>query len=106
MDLETAARILAELGNRTRLEILRLLVRAGPGGLPVGEIQAHLDIPASTLAFHLRGLVVAGIVAQEKQGRVVLCRPCFEVIDEVVGFLKSECCTGVGMPRSKRSRVA
>lgn len=95
MDVETAARILAELGNRTRLEVLRLLVRAGPAGLTVGEVQAHLDLPASTLAFHLRGLVQSGLVTQERQGRLVLCRPCVAVLDEVMAFLRAECCLGV-----------
>lgn len=95
MDVDTSARILAELGNRTRLEVLRLLVRAGPGGLSVGEIQAHLDLPASTLAFHLRGLVRSGLVAQERRSRLVLCRPCLAVLDEVMAFLRAECCLGV-----------
>jgi ArsR family transcriptional regulator len=94
MTLDQAAALLAQLGNRARLEILRLLVRAGPEGLTVGEIQASLRLPASTLAFHMRGLVSVGIVRQERQGRVVLCRPCFDVLDEVTTFLRSECCTG------------
>jgi len=103
MDLDTAARVLAELGNRTRLEVLRLLVRAGPDGLSVGEIQAHLDLAASTLAFHLRGLVQVGLVAQERQGRLVLCRPCLAVLDEVMAFLRAECCLGVPAPRSRQT---
>lgn len=94
MTLDEAASLLAQLGNRARLEILRALVKAGPEGLTVGEIQSALGLPASTLAFHLRGLVSVGIVRQDRQGRTVLCRPCFEVLDEVTGFLRSECCTG------------
>src|SRR5439155_5325191 len=66
MDRELAARCLAELGNLTRLDIYRLLVRAGPSGLNISDIQTRLDVPASTLAFHLRGLVGAGLVAQAK----------------------------------------
>jgi DNA-binding transcriptional ArsR family regulator len=96
MDLELAARRLSELGNPTRLSIFRLLVKAGPGGLAVGEIQARLGIPASTLAFHLRGLVVAGLVGQERQGRTVRCRPRYETLDQVIAFLQAECCTGFG----------
>ncbi|HTC08281.1 MAG TPA: helix-turn-helix domain-containing protein, partial [Acetobacteraceae bacterium] len=62
MDIDTAARGLAELGNTTRLQIVRLLVRAGREGLAIGELQSHLGVPASTLAFHLRGLVSAGLI--------------------------------------------
>ena len=54
MNRELAARCLGELGNLTRLDIFRLLVRASPKGLNIGEIQGRLDVPASTLAFHLR----------------------------------------------------
>ena len=95
MTLDEAADRLAQLGNRSRLEIMRLLIKAGPDGLSVGEIQAHLGMAASTLAFHLRGLVSAGLVLQTKDGRTVLCRPCFEALSEVTDFLNQECCTGV-----------
>jgi DNA-binding transcriptional ArsR family regulator len=53
MDLNTAANALRELGHPTRLSIYRELVRAGHEGLPVGELQKHLEIPASTLSHHL-----------------------------------------------------
>ena len=66
MNRRLAARCLAELGNLTRLDIYRLLVRAGPAGLIVGEIQSRLGVPASTLAFHLRGLINVGLLEQEK----------------------------------------
>lgn len=68
MNRKLAARCLGELGNLTRLDIYRLLVRAGSPGLNITDIQTRLDVPASTLAFHLRGLVGAGLVAQEKSG--------------------------------------
>lgn len=95
MTLDEAADTLAQLGNRSRLEIMRLLIKAGPEGLSVGEIQAHLGMPASTLAFHLRGLVSARLVRQTRDGRTVLCRPCFEALADVIAFLRQECCTGV-----------
>lgn len=106
MQLDTAAKVFAELGNRTRLEILRLLIKAGPEGLPVGEIQSRLDIPASTLAFHLRGIVGAGLVEQEKRGRMVMCRPCFDRINDAVSFLKEECCVGIRDTGLRRKSVA
>nr|WP_283832373.1 helix-turn-helix domain-containing protein [Bradyrhizobium diazoefficiens] len=78
----------------TRLDIYRLLVRAGPPGLNITDIQTRLDVPASTLAFHLRGLVGAGLVAQEKIGRMVICRAQYERMDGIVAFLREHCCEG------------
>jgi len=101
MTLDEAAETLAQLGNRARLEIMRLLIKAGPDGLRVGEIQAHLGMPASTLAFHLRGLVSAHLVTQTRDGRSVLCRPCFEALADVIAFLGQECCAGV--PRAEEA---
>jgi ArsR family transcriptional regulator len=94
MNRKLAARCLAELGNLTRLDIYRLLVRAGPAGLNITEIQTRLDVPASTLAFHLRGLVTSGLVAQEKVGRTVTCRAEYQRMDAVMEFLREHCCEG------------
>ena len=94
MNRKLAARCLAELGNLTRLDIYRLLVRAGPPGLNITDIQTRLDVPASTLAFHLRGLVGAGLVAQEKIGRIVICRAQYDRMDGVIAFLREHCCEG------------
>lgn len=95
MKAETAARRLAELGNVTRLDIFRLLVRAGFDGLSISEVRDRLDIPMSTLSFHLRGLVQAGLVEQEKVGRTVVCRAGFDSLRELVGFLQNQCCQGL-----------
>ncbi len=96
MTPQHAARCLEKLGNSTRLEVFRLLVRAGEDGLPVGEIQEHLAIPASTLSHHLAHLVSAGLVHQEREGRVLRCRPDYRLMEQVIGFLTEECCAGVG----------
>ena len=64
MNIDTAANMLAELGNAHRLATFRLLVRAGPDGLPVKAIQNHLGIPKSTLSHHVLHMVSAGIVTQ------------------------------------------
>ena len=95
LKMTKAARALAALGHEARLSVFRLLVRSGHDGLNVGEISAHLDMPASTLAHHLRALVGAGLVVQERHGRVILNRADFEAMDELVGFLGEECCKGV-----------
>lgn len=96
MNRVVAARCLAELGNLTRLDIYRLLVRAGPGGLNITQLQTHLEVPASTLTFHLRGLVGAGLVSQEKDGRQVICRATYKRLDAMIEFLREECCEGFG----------
>lgn len=92
-----AARRLAELGNITRLEIVRLLVRAGDEGLPIGELQIRLGIPASTLAFHLRGLVTAKLVKQQKRGRIVRCTLNFAAVNETLAFVKVNYCAGLSL---------
>jgi DNA-binding transcriptional ArsR family regulator len=106
MDIETAARALAELGNITRLQIVRLLVRAGEEGLAIGEVQSHLGLPASTLAFHLRGLVAAGLVAQRRQGRVIRCTPKYAALRETLAFVTEHCCAGVGAAPGQESEAS
>lgn len=95
MDTATIAKRLAELGNETRLDLFRLLVKAGDDGLTIGEIQRRMEIPASTLAFHLRGLVTADLVTQEKVGRSVTCRAQLGVLTNLLNVLEAECCQDV-----------
>ena len=94
MDRDIAARCLAELGNLTRLDIYRLLVRAGLDGMNISDIQTRLNVPASTLAFHLGGLVGVGLVSQEKVGREVICRAKHRQLTAVMEFLREQCCKG------------
>jgi DNA-binding transcriptional ArsR family regulator len=95
MNVDDLSTCLEKLGNPTRLRIYRLLVRAGPDGLPVGRIQQHLGIPASTLSHHIFHLVTAGLIRQDREGRVLRCRANFERMDEVVRSLTEECCADV-----------
>ena len=92
LDAERAAAALAALGAPVRLSILRQLVRAGAGGMTVGALQAHLGLPASTLSHHLRALATAGVLVQERQGRMLICRARYDVIEGLAAFLLSECC--------------
>ena len=96
MDLDRAAECLEKLGNPTRLEVFRLLVRAGHDGLPVGKIQDQLGVPGSTLSHHISHLVHAGLVTQTREGRVLRCTPNFALMDQLIGYLAEECCKGVG----------
>jgi ArsR family transcriptional regulator, arsenate/arsenite/antimonite-responsive transcriptional repressor len=95
IDAEQAATGFSALGNPARLKIFRILVTAGHGGLPVGYIQEQLDIPLSTLAHHLSMLVKAGLVAQQKRGRQVICHANFGAMDLLIGYLTENCCVGV-----------
>ena len=97
---ELAAASLAALGNPTRLRVYRLLVRAGPAGLPVGTLVKTLGTPASTLAHHLACLTRAGLVEQEQLGREVRSRPDFAAMTRLMTFLTAECCTGVPSAQS------
>ena len=90
--LEDAAARLEALGNPTRLAVYRLLVRAGDGGLPVGELQRRLDAAASTLSHHLRTLVVVGLVSQERRKTTLVCRANYDAMRGLISFLVDECC--------------
>ena len=95
MELELAAKRLAELGHPARLKIFRLLVQAGPEGLPVKDVQAHLDIPASTLSHHLSHLVGAGLIVQTREGRLLRCQVVYPAVREMMNFLLQDCCAGI-----------
>ncbi len=95
MNIHELALCLEKLGHPNRLEIFRLLVRAGRGGLAVGEIQRHLGIPGSTLTHHIGQLVAAGLVRQTREGRVLRCTAAYERMDDIVAALTAECCAGV-----------
>ena len=97
MNTREAAKSLEKLGHPNRLEIIQLLVRAGPEGLPVGALQEHLGIPASTLSHHVSQLVIGGLIEQTRNGRVLSCTPNFERIDALVKMLTENCCSGVAL---------
>ncbi len=92
---QAAADALAALGNRTRLRLFRLLVRAGHDGLNIGEIQARLDIPASTLAHHIAALTQAGLIEQERRGRETRCRAGYGRMQALLDYLSDKCCAGL-----------
>lgn len=91
------ARALAALGHEHRLATYRLLVRAGQDGLSVGQVGAHMRLPASTLAHHLAALVDAGLATQERYGRTVINRADHAAMRRTVAFLTEGCCAGVSL---------
>ena len=92
MDNDTAAGLMSQLGNPTRLKIVRELVRSGHSGMPVGEIQRRLGVPHATLSHHIRLLCIVGLVRQVREGTVLRCFVDYTKIDGIVRFLTKECC--------------
>lgn len=93
MELNFAASVLKELGHMTRLGIYKRLIKAGPKGMAVGELQKQLEIPASTLSHHLSSLISVSLVRQERHGRILYCHACYENLGALISFLTEECCS-------------
>ena len=100
---QAAADALAALGNRTRLRVFKLLVRAGPEGTNIGAIQRMLGIPATTLGHHLGTLAAAGLVNQDRRGREVICTANFKAVSDVLAYVKEECCAGLAFDESGKA---
>lgn len=83
----------AALGNEARLRILRLLLAAYPDGLTVGEVQAELGIPNSTLSHHLDKLRNEGLVTVQREGTFLRYSARTDTLQLLLGFLYDECCT-------------
>ena len=92
LDYDNASALLSQLGNPTRLRIVRELVRAGNSGMAVGEIRKQLSIPNSTLSHHLNHLKNVGLVKQKRESTVLRCFVAYQTIDAIVKFLTEECC--------------
>lgn len=104
MKVEKAASQLEALGNPTRLELYRILVRAGAEGLPVGRVQERLGIAASTLSHHLKRLVETGLVTQERHATTLICRANYVGMQALIGYLADECCAeGTCPPELRRA---
>ncbi|ODS62026.1 MAG: transcriptional regulator [Arenimonas sp. SCN 70-307] len=94
METNQAIAALTALGHATRLAIFRLLVEAGPEGRMAGEIAEALVVPGATLSFHLKELVLAGLIDSESRGRNVCYRANFEAMNALVAYLTHNCCAG------------
>lgn len=90
--LERAAAQLSALGHPIRLKILRHVVQAGPEGSPAGAIQAHVDLPASTLSHHLRRLVDAGLLASRAEGTFQYYAADYPALRNLTSYLWEDCC--------------
>jgi DNA-binding transcriptional ArsR family regulator len=94
MNEKAAVAALAALAQEARLRVFRALVGAGPEGMTPGALSAMLDIPSSTLSFHLKELVHAGLVAAEREGRNLHYRPALRQMNDLLSYLSDHCCQG------------
>src|SRR3974390_3068124 len=94
MRRQDAVSILAALAQDNRLDVFRLLVEAGRGGMPEGHIASSLRLPPSALTFHLDRLREAGLVTVRRDGRSMIYTARFEAINALIAHLTAQCCQG------------
>jgi ArsR family transcriptional regulator, arsenate/arsenite/antimonite-responsive transcriptional repressor len=85
---------LVALAQENRLDVFRLLVQAGPEGMPAGQVADALDLAPNNLTFHFDRLREAGLVTVRREGRSMIYGARFEVMNDLVGFLTENCCQG------------
>ena len=87
---------LAALAQENRLDAYRLLVQAGPDGMPAGEVAAALGLPPNTLTFHFDRLREAGLVTVQRQGRSMIYSARYDTMNALLAYLTENCCQGAG----------
>jgi ArsR family transcriptional regulator len=92
LKLEHHAEQLGALGHPVRLAILRFVVQAGPEGAPAGAIQAHVELPASTLSHHLKRLVDAGVMQTRGEGTFHYYSADYDALRKLTAYLWEDCC--------------
>jgi ArsR family transcriptional regulator len=95
MEKHDAVAALAALAQDNRLDVFRLLVKAGPEGLAAGEVARRLKLPPNTLSFHFDRLRQAGLVAVRRESRSMIYTAQFDTMNGLVDFLTENCCKGV-----------
>lgn len=96
MEEKDVVTALAALAQSARLRVFRALVVAGPQGMTPGALTEALAVPASTLSFHLKELMHAGLISQQRDGRSLIYRADFERMNGLMGYLTANCCDGAG----------
>lgn len=106
MEEKAAVVALAALAQGMRLRVFRALVGAGPKGMTPSDLSATLDVPASTLSFHLKELMHADLVSQERDGRNLFYRPLLVQMNALMDYLSAHCCQGEACePRAVSRRI-
>lgn len=96
MEEQDVVKALAALAQASRLQVFRALVVAGPAGMTPGTMADGLGVPAATLSFHLKELMNAGLVTQERAGRNLIYRAAFDRMSGLLAYLTDHCCQGAG----------
>ena len=96
MKKRAALAALAALAQENRLDVFRLLVEAGPEGLPAGSVATRLDLAPNTLTFHFDRLREAGLVGVRREGRSMIYAARFEAMNALVAYLTKNCCRASG----------
>jgi ArsR family transcriptional regulator, arsenate/arsenite/antimonite-responsive transcriptional repressor len=94
MEKTDAVTALAALAQDNRLDVFRLLVEAGPEGMPAGAVATALDLAPNTLTFHFDRLRTAGLVTVRRDGRSMIYAAQFETMNSLLGYLTDNCCGG------------
>lgn len=94
MEENDVLKALAALAQTSRLQIFRTLVVAGQTGVTPGALADALGKPAATLSFHLKELLHAGLVSQERKGRHLIYRAAYARMNDVLSYLTDNCCQG------------
>ena len=94
MEKHDAVTALAALAQDNRLDIFRLLVQAGPEGMPAGAVATALDLAPNTLTFHFDRLRTAGLVTVRRDGRSMIYAAQYKQMNALLGFLTENCCAG------------
>src|SRR5215831_18049508 len=114
MEKSSAVAALAALAQDNRLDVFRLLVEAGPDGMPAGEVADALGLAPNTLTFHFDRLRAAGLVTVRRAGRSMIYAARFETMNALLSYLTDNCCGGLAercepvpscKPARKRSKV-
>src|SRR6266404_2331545 len=109
MEKSDAVTALAALAQDNRLDVFRLLVEAGPDGMPAGKVADALKLAPNTLTFHFDRLRHAGLVTVRRDGRSMIYAARYEAMNALLGFLTENCCAGIGRdcgpppPKSRRA---
>ena len=93
LGLAEAASTFAALGSEQRLNVLKILVRAGPEGLTIGDLGRRSGVTGSTLTHHMKILAAAGLVRQVRDGRRIICiGAAYDEMRALSDYLLNECC--------------
>jgi DNA-binding transcriptional ArsR family regulator len=98
MEKHDAVNALAALAQDNRLDVFRLLVRAGPDGMAAGAVAEALELAPNTLTFHFDRLRQAGLVTVKRKGRSMIYAARYEAMNGLLSFLSDNCCAGVPKP--------